>query len=97
MGNYKNNRRIYIEMDPELNCSHCNQEYSEENPPRLLTHCGHTFCEQCLLSLALPEANSLRILCPEDQKVLQLSSTVQNLPKNLALMKYLEGRQRQTL
>jgi hypothetical protein len=82
-------------MDPELNCSHCSNEYTEDNPPRLLTHCGHTFCERCLFSLCSPEGNYLRIICPEDDKILELNASVKSLPKNLALMKYLEGKQKQ--
>jgi len=38
----------------------------------------------------------LRIICPEDQKILELNASVKNLPKNLALMKYLEGKQKQS-
>jgi hypothetical protein len=35
-------------MESELNCQTCTNEYREDNLPRLLTACGHTYCENCL-------------------------------------------------
>jgi hypothetical protein len=37
-----------------LTCPLCNKEYKDENLPRLLTTCGHTYCENCIKSLMKP-------------------------------------------
>ena len=69
--------RVIIEfknrMDNELECPLCNGEYSQENVPRLLTVCGHTFCHECLETLIVEEDDdTYRLQCPEDQNVVRL-------------------------
>jgi hypothetical protein len=34
-------------MEKELNCMLCDEDYSIQNPPRLIS-CGHSLCEKCL-------------------------------------------------
>lgn len=78
-------------MEVELNCSHCCNDYSDDNPPRMLS-CGHTFCERCLGQLVIDDEARTSIRCPEDQSIIEFSGSVQSITKNLTLMKYLDAR-----
>lgn len=42
-------------MESELNCSVCGNQYKSDNLPRLLTTCGHTYCEICLDTMITEE------------------------------------------
>ncbi len=33
-----------LEMDLEIVCTRCHREYTDNNLPRTLIKCGHTFC-----------------------------------------------------
>jgi hypothetical protein len=79
------NRKKY-EMEIDLTCPHCSNDYHNDNPPRLLA-CGHTFCHNCLHSLLTKTTDSSTLSCPEDQQSVTISSSLDQLPKNLALMK----------
>lgn len=87
------NNRL-IRMEKEVNCSNCCEEYTDNNPPRLLTHCGHTFCQRCLVKLAHTHQGTTTLTCPDDQMVLELKAGVLTLPKNIALLRYIEARQK---
>ena len=81
-------------MDNELECPLCNGEYSQENVPRLLTVCGHTFCHECLETLIVEEDDdTYRLQCPEDQNVVRLQNNdIAQLPKNIALLKLVDAK-----
>lgn len=51
-------------MDSDLYCPLCNNEYSSENMPRLLTACGHTYCHSCLDTMIIEGDNQYRLQCP---------------------------------
>ena len=44
-------------MENDLTCPLCSKEYKDDNLPRLLTLCGHTYCENCIKSLLKPETS----------------------------------------
>ena len=81
------------EMEIDLNCAQCSQDYKDENPPRLLG-CGHTFCHSCLQTLLSQKEETTFVVCPEDQQETQIHSSLEQLPKNIALMKLIEGRKK---
>lgn len=65
-----------------MNCLKCSHEFNiDKNLPRLLPHCGHTICEECVKKLI----SSNFILCPECKEV-NLAATENDLPKNLAIL-----------
>lgn len=86
-------------MESEVTCPRCLKEYSDTNVPRLFTVCGHTFCEKCLTELAVPLAEGKIKLncpeCPENSSFVELPR-VNLLPKNIALLSFLEGRKNNT-
>lgn len=60
----------YMNNLDQTACPTCKGEYSEKNPPRLLTMCGHTFCEKCIKEL-MPKKKAngkARVICPIDKK-----------------------------
>jgi len=59
--------------------------------PLLLPGCGHTVCQTCAEHL-VTEGNFLR--CPECRLVYQLRRGVHSLPKNVALQRTIEERER---
>lgn len=53
-------------MLSELQCQVCENEFSSTNLPRLISTCGHTFCENCLdTMLSEVEEGQYKITCPE--------------------------------
>ncbi|CAG9318308.1 unnamed protein product [Blepharisma stoltei] len=72
-------------MDIEdLCCGICQQNFdSTQREPRML-QCGHSFCSLCLQELFGRGIKS----CPEDSTAFNVSS-VEELPKNFALLKFL--------
>ena len=84
-------------MESELNCAVCGNEYRNDNLPRLLTACGHTYCESCLDTMMTEEEDGTHhVICPEDNTVTHLDSNdVSEFPKNIALLRVIEGKKSQ--
>lgn len=59
--------------------------------PLLLPGCGHTVCQACAEQL-VTDGNFLR--CPECRLVYQLRRGVRSLPKNVALQRTIDERER---
>ena len=78
-----------MEFD-DFTCPLCNSIYDEKTHiPRMLTSCGHTYCEVCLRNNHTnSENNSLK--CPEDNTLHYNIKQVEDLPKNLTLIKLLK-------
>ncbi|KAK7486459.1 hypothetical protein BaRGS_00022260 [Batillaria attramentaria] len=71
-----------------LTCSVCLERYKN---PRFL-RCYHSFCEQCLKSLAQTSARCLYVECPKCRKVTQLPSDgVSHLQPNFPMMRRLDS------
>lgn len=65
-----------------MDCPSCKSFYNEtDHVPRLLIQCGHSICEKCTTSIY----ENYTIVCP-DCKTSNYASSVQNFPKNLALL-----------
>lgn len=65
-----------------MDCPNCKAFYNEsDHIPRLLIQCGHSICERCSSSLYA----NYTIICP-DCKTSNYASSLQNFPKNLALL-----------
>jgi hypothetical protein len=82
-------------MESELNCAVCGNEFRTDNLPRLLTACGHTYCENCLDTMITEEEEDERhrVVCPEDGTITYTDSCdVTQFPKNIALLKVIEGK-----
>ena len=61
--------------------------------PRLLTACGHTYCQSCLDTLFIEDDHQYRLQCPEDDIVVFLrTNDIAQFPKNIALIKLIEGK-----
>ncbi|KAF1763053.1 hypothetical protein GCK72_011318 [Caenorhabditis remanei] len=76
-------------------CTICLVEYSTTRTPRMLTGCGHTICEECAGQLLERGTSkpfnayyiaSRSIRCPFCRENTVLQGTVQQMPKNYALM-----------
>ena len=49
-----------------LNCQHCEQPYSEYEPPRILPCCGKTICDKCVNSIRIAAEKTYKcIVCAE--------------------------------
>jgi nitrite reductase/ring-hydroxylating ferredoxin subunit len=71
----------------ELRCPGCSKEYSDTNPPRLLTMCGHTYCQNCVKSMIRKKEHKFLIRCPIDKQKLSLETgTPVQFPRNMALV-----------
>lgn len=85
-----------MEFD-DFNCPLCNSNYNTASKiPRLLTKCGHTFCESCLIE-KFKENSNIRLECPEDNFVYEDILKITDLPTNiivLNLIQKLEQRSR---
>jgi hypothetical protein len=81
-------------MLSELACPVCSNEFSNDNLPRLLTACGHTYCEGCIDTLLRQvEGGDYVISCPEDSIQLRLKSNdITQFPKNITLMNVVEAK-----
>jgi hypothetical protein len=88
-----------MNSEEDLTCLHCKKNFTEENPPRMLTMCGHTFCDACIKSLIVRKKinNKYKLVCPEDKTAIDLSSNNTSFfPKNIALLKILEHKSKNT-
>ncbi|EGT55113.1 hypothetical protein CAEBREN_04922 [Caenorhabditis brenneri] len=67
-------------------CQVCFEHYSEQKIPRILTSCGHSVCQDCAKQIMGSQNN---IICPHCWKVTVVNGnpgTVENLPRNHALL-----------
>ena len=65
-----------------MDCPNCKTFYNDtDHVPRLLIQCGHSICERCSNSLYA----NYTIVCT-DCKTSNFASSLQNFPKNLALL-----------
>lgn len=61
------------------NCVLCKQKYDiTTHIPRILIHCGHTFCTSCLLEFY----RNMRVRCPLCLKLIKNIETIERLPIN---------------
>lgn len=73
----------------ETSCPSCQSAYSASNVPRLLTMCGHTFCESCIKKLIDKKKvnGKFRVTCPTDKKFMEINSVSASFfPKNLSVL-----------
>ena len=64
-------------------CQFCGLKYNVgEKIPRILVHCGHTFCTECLTHLH----HDYRIRCPLCRKLVKNLESVERLPLNINVL-----------
>jgi RING-type zinc-finger len=64
-------------------CLFCGEKYNVgERIPRILVHCGHTFCTECLSQLH----HNFRVRCPACRKLIKNLETVERLPLNINVL-----------
>ena len=64
-------------------CLFCGKNYNVgERIPRILVHCGHTFCTDCLSQLH----HRQRVRCPLCRKLVKNLETVEKLPLNINIL-----------
>lgn len=76
-------------------CPTCSLEYTEFNLPRVLTMCGHTFCDACVKGLIPSKkvSGQFRIVCPLDKMVIEIErASTEVFPKNLCLLEMLRKK-----
>ncbi|EFO96971.1 hypothetical protein CRE_19483 [Caenorhabditis remanei] len=73
-----------------LECNICMLGYTETVTPRVLIGCGHTVCQECIVSLPKPENRVVCPFCRKHTKVPGGSAT--QLPKNYAIMDLVRSR-----
>jgi hypothetical protein len=77
----------------ELKCPNCKEFFDVSNGkiPRLLTSCGHSLCEVCILNkLTIKDENGYSVVnCSEDDEIYNQIKTVDQFPKNMTLIKLL--------
>lgn len=80
--------RLFGRLSMEnLKCPGCKKEYTDSNPPRLLTMCGHTYCQLCIKSMIKRKDYRFQIRCPEDKLKLTIDSQIPSqFPKNMVLI-----------
>jgi hypothetical protein len=67
-----------------MECKTCTSNYNEKDRlPKILTACGHTFCQQCLANMH----SRAGLQCPDCNQITQIAS-VASLPTNQALLSY---------
>ena len=60
-------------------CYYCGKRFNVgERIPRILIHCGHTFCTECLSVLH----HNCRVRCPICRKLVKQVESVDKLPLN---------------
>jgi hypothetical protein len=79
-----------MEID-DLDCSLCQSLYNLSNKlPRLLTKCGHTFCQECLISGLESGIHN----CPENCHATESISSIEDLPKNMTVINIMQKIQK---
>lgn len=74
-------------------CLICNEPFDiEKKIPRILTQCGHTYCNECL-ERQLQKKN--HIICIEDKLKYSINN-IEDLPKNISLIHLLRLRNPKT-
>jgi RING-type zinc-finger len=64
-------------------CLFCGDKYNVgERIPRILVHCGHTFCTECLSQLH----HNFRVRCPVCRKLIKNLESVERLPLNINVL-----------
>lgn len=64
-------------------CHFCGEKYNVgERIPRILVHCGHTFCTECLSHLH----HNYRVRCPLCRKLIKNLESVEKLPLNINVL-----------
>ncbi|KAF1763037.1 hypothetical protein GCK72_011302 [Caenorhabditis remanei] len=79
-----------IDSDPIIECNICLVEFSPSRMPRILKKCGHTICESCA-DILLRQRYNLGIACPMCQTVTEHYESSSELPKNHAVLEFVEG------
>lgn len=64
-------------------CYYCGEKFNVgERIPRILIHCGHTFCTECLQCLH----HNYRVRCPICRKLVKQIESVDKLPLNFNIL-----------
>ena len=64
-------------------CQLCLLKYNVgERIPRIMVHCGHTFCSSCLTKLF----KNTRIRCPLCRKLIRGIDSIERLPLNINIL-----------
>ena len=75
-GDYKSRKLDY--------CHFCGNPYNVgARIPRILVHCGHTFCTECLSSCLF---HNFRVRCPICKKLVKNLETPERLPLNINIL-----------
>ena len=75
-------RSFFDEVKKELECSVCQEQFSETNEPKILK-CLHTFCKSCLEAW-LRQQSGGALSCPTCRQITECpSNNISNLPSNL--------------
>ena len=75
-------RSFFDEVKRELECSVCQEQFSETNEPKILK-CLHTFCKSCLEAW-LRQQRGGALSCPTCRQITECpSNNISNLPSNL--------------
>ena len=75
-------RSLFDDVKRELQCSVCQEQFSETNEPKILK-CLHTFCKSCLETW-LQQPGGKAISCPNCRQITECpNSNMDSLPSNL--------------
>ena len=75
-------RSFFDEVQRELECSVCREQFSETNEPKILK-CLHTFCKSCLEAW-LRQQGGGALSCPTCRQITECpSNNISSLPSNL--------------
>ena len=65
-------------------CHFCGEKYNVgASIPRILVHCGHTFCTECLSTVLF---RNFRVRCPICKKLVKNLETPERLPLNINIL-----------
>jgi hypothetical protein len=71
----------------EFKCPLCKNQYTESNPPRLLTMCGHTYCHHCIKTIIKRKDYRYLVRCPDDRLSVHVeTNSPSHFPKNIAIL-----------
>jgi len=75
-------RSFFDDVQRELECSVCQEQFSESNEPKILK-CLHAFCKSCLEAW-LRQQGGGALSCPTCRQITECSSNnISSLPSNL--------------